>query len=268
MNGAPLWVTGIESLARGLPVLLVEGNDDATLIGHFLDQHASDWRQRLYLAPANGKDPVIRGVAVHRPAWVGIVDRDEWRQADVDAAAARSPRLFVLPRFCIESYLCDPDELWAALPATARARVSGNPETLTRPIYAALPEWVAHGAMWRVLRELYRTARLPAQLEDHPVSDEAEIRRILSEWHSHLAPDEVLGQYRAALKDALNLSPADQLHQYVHGMKFYNQVVLEILDHVFAGKGADDWLQKFRDSPIPPPADLRAVFDKILALVS
>jgi hypothetical protein len=257
----------IESLARGLPVLLVEGEDDVTLLGHFLGQHAADWQQRLYLASAGGKGHVISGVAVHRRDWLGIVDRDEWSTADVAAAAARSPRLHVLRRFCTESYFCDPAELWAALPAQQQARAGDNLLALAGPIHAKLPDWVAHGAMWRVLRDLYKEARLPAKLEDSPVSDEATIRSILTDWHARLAPDPVLAHYRNELGNAQTLAAAAQLHEYIHGKKFFNQVVVQVLDGLFAGKGADDWLQKLRDAPILPPPDLVALFDQILAQV-
>ncbi|MCX6032517.1 MAG: hypothetical protein NT169_24895 [Chloroflexi bacterium] len=265
MSQTPRWVRDIESLARGLPVLLVEGEDDVTLLGYFLGQHAPGWQQRLYLAAANGKGHVVSGVAVHRPDWIGIVDRDEWSPADVQAAAARSPRLHVLPRFCTESYFCDPAELWAALPAQQQARAGDNLLALAGPIHAKLPDWVAHGAMWRVLRDLYKEARLPAKLEDSPVTDEATIRSILTDWHARLAPDPVLAHYRNELGNAQTLAAAAQLHEYIHGKKFFNQVVVQVLDGLFAGKGADDWLQKLRDAPILSPPDLVALFDQILA---
>ncbi|PKM01561.1 MAG: hypothetical protein CVV17_07065, partial [Gammaproteobacteria bacterium HGW-Gammaproteobacteria-7] len=250
MSLTPAWVTEIENRARGLPVLLVEGSDDVTLFGHFLSQHAPGWQQRFYLDATGGKSHVIQGVTVHRPGWVGVIDRDEWSQADVEAASKRSPRLHILPRFCVESYFCDPVELWAALPVPQRQRVEDKLQALAGPILAALPDWIAHGAMWRVLRDLYKAARLPAELEDHPVTDEPSIRRVLTDWHTRLAPDSVLAQYHDELSRAQALAAETQLHQYVHGKKFFNQVVVQVLDGVFAGKGADDWLQKLRDAPI------------------
>ncbi len=105
MSSPPAWVIEIETLARGLPVLLVEGEEDETWLGHFLDAHAWDWRSRLYVALADGKRRVIQAVTGHRPAWIGIVDRDDWREADIQAAANRSDHLHILPRFCVESYL-------------------------------------------------------------------------------------------------------------------------------------------------------------------
>jgi hypothetical protein len=175
MNPPPAWIIEVENLARGLPVLLVEGKEDEAWLGHFLDVHTPGWRGRRYIRDAGGKRQVIQSITVHRPTWIGIVDRDEWREVDVRAAAAQSSRLHVLPRFCIESYLCDPDELWAALPQQQRDRVGGSVVALAKPIQAALPDWVAHGAMWRVLREIHEVSRFPAKLEEHPVTDEARI---------------------------------------------------------------------------------------------
>ena len=265
MSQTPRWVMDIESLARGLPVLLVEGNEDVTLLGHFLLQLVPDWQQRLCLTAAGSKDPVVSGVAVHRPAWVGIVDRDEWSEADVDTALRRTPRLHVLPRFCVESYLRDPEELWDALPVIQRARVDNNPQVLTAEIDAHLQDWVAHGAMWRVLRQLYKDTRLPFDLEDHPVTDDETIRRILTVWNSRLAPDTVLAQYHEELARARSMATAQQLRSYIHGKKFYRRVVVQVLDRLFSGKGADDWQQKLRDAPLLPPPDLTALFSDVLA---
>ncbi|MEK7325453.1 MAG: hypothetical protein AAB217_09390, partial [Chloroflexota bacterium] len=213
------------------------------------------------------KTRVISGVADHRPGWLGIVDGDEWGQNDIEKALARSPHLKSLPRFCIESYFCHPTELWAALPQKQRSLVNDNPQALEAPIFAALPDWVAHGAMWRVLRQLYQAARLPSQLENEPVTDETEIRRILQNWHERLSPDSVIEQYRLELEAAKKLAHDEQLMRYIHGKKFYNQVVVQVLDRLFSGKGADDWLQKFRDAEIQPPPDLRQLLDWVLSLV-
>lgn len=267
MSALPLWVNEIENQGRGNPALLVEGDDDVRLFRHFLNQHAPGWDLRLHLASAGSKSHVISGVAVHRPAWIGVVDLDERSPEDLQEAVARSTRLRALPRFCIESYFCHPAELWAALPPAQRTRVKDDLQALAGPILKALPDWVAHGALWRVLRRLYHAARLPAQLDNAPVTDEAEIRRILQAWHDRLAPDEVIEQYRSELGAARELSQNEQLTRYVHGKKFYNQIVVQTLDRLFAGRGADDWLQKFRDEKMQPPSDLKVLLDWILSLV-
>jgi len=156
MSTPPRWIGEIEQGSRGNLVLLVEGEDDVRLLRHFLNQHRPGWDVRLHLAAAGGKQHVISGITVHRPDWIGLVDQDEWGTADLQDAVDRSPRLHVLPRFCLESYFCHPDELWSALPLAQRSRVNDDPRVIADPIWAALPNWLAHGAMWRVLRRLYR----------------------------------------------------------------------------------------------------------------
>ncbi len=267
MSDLPLWIREVESQARGNLVLLVEGDDDVLLFRHFLTQHKPGWDVRLYLASAGSKSHVISGVAAHQPDWIGVVDLDEWSLEDLQEAVARSPRLRALPRFCIESYFCSPMELWRALPHVQRSLVNDDPQKLIGPIVAALPDWVAHGAMWRVLRQLHRTARLPTQLENEPVTDEVEIRRILQTWHDRLAPDKVIEQYHQVIDIAKQLSQDEQLTRHVHGKKFYSQVVVPILNHLFSQQGADDWLQRFRDEKMQPPQDLRDLLDWILSLI-
>jgi hypothetical protein len=268
MSDLPPWVRDVENQARGNLVLLVEGDSDVVLFRHFLTQHRPGWDVRLHVAPARSKSQVVTGVAVHRPDWIGVIDLDEWSPDKLQEAGARSPRLRALPRFCIESFFCHPTELWAALPQVQRSLINDDPQKLADQILSALPDWVAHGAMWRVLRQLHQTACLPTQLENEPVTDEAEIRRILQTWHEQLAPDRVIERYHQALDIAKQLSQDEQLTRHVHGKKFYSQVVVPILNHLFSQQGADDWLQRFRDEKIQPPQDLRELLDWILSFIS
>jgi hypothetical protein len=78
MNAPPLWVTDIETKAGGKPGVLVQGQDDFVLLGHFLSQHTAGWDQQLYLTATGTKQQVIKGIETHHPEWVGIVDLDEW----------------------------------------------------------------------------------------------------------------------------------------------------------------------------------------------
>ena len=271
MSDLPLWVADIEGRANAKPVVLVEGRDDVALLGHSLSQRDSEWGARLYLAAAGNKKKVIQGISIHRPNWIGIIDRDEWSPADIQDALQKSSRLKILPRFCIESYFCVPGELWDALPAVDRQKVGDDIARLNQPILAALPDWVAHGAMWRVLhareRGLLSDLGFPAELENQPVTDLTKIRDILQTWHDCLKPDDILNDYQDELQAAQQLPIEEQLKDCVHGKKFFNRVVVQHLDALFSGQGRDYWLQRFRDTQIQPPPDLTALLDEILGLL-
>jgi len=266
MTATPLWVHEIQTRSAGKAVLLVEGKDDVPLLSYFLTKHSPGWDSKLVILPADGKKRVISGIRTHRPDWVGVVDTDEWNPDDLQNVAASLPRLLVLPRFCIESYFCDPEEVWEALPPAQRNHLGGDPNVLSQPILEVLTDWVAHGAMWRVLRRLHHTAQLPAKLDHAPVTDELEIRTILKTWHEKLAPDLVIQQYHDELAEATTLGMKHQITEYIHGKKFYRQVVVPTLNRLFSSKSAGDWLQRFQDGEIQPPEDLQRLFDEILAL--
>jgi hypothetical protein len=264
MSPMPLWVREIEDESRGLPVLLVEGTDDVDILEHFFNQHSPGWRNQFFVAAAGGKEHVKSGVATHHPDWLGIMDIDERSQVQVQAMANVSEHLIVLPRFCIESFFCYPEEIWPLIPAHQQNRLDNGFADFSQLIGAHLDDWVAHGAMWRVLRELYHQTRLPEELERSPVTDSNHIREILTNWHESLSPDRVIESYESELANAQRLSTEEKLKQYVHGKKFFNQVVVQILDQQFSGEGADDWVEKFRDAGMSPPSDLRNILDWVL----
>jgi len=268
MKREPDWLRYIDNDAGRNPVLLVEGPSDEVILNYFFNQHHPGWNLHLFIGQAGGKSEVIQGLK-HRPRWIGVVDRDEWSQAEVDKAQRQTPRLRALPRFCIESFFCVPKELWPALSAHYDAG-RGDIERLKRPILDALPDWVAHGAMWRVLRVRAAGVRsrdvFPNALQDSPVTDENEIRRVLETWHLYLDPENILEEYRAERKRGLALPVDEQLARYVVGNKFFKQVVAPTLDALF-GAADKNWLERLRDGQIQPPPDLTDSFNEILGLL-
>jgi len=107
----------------------------------------------------------------------------------------------------------------------------------------------------------------PKQLMRQPVTDRGEIRRILQTWHDRLDPGEILQAYDDELETAKELPADELLRTYVHGKRFFRQVVVQHLDRLFSGRGRAFWLDKFRDAGIQPPADLTALLNDILALL-
>jgi hypothetical protein len=139
---------------------------------------------------------------------------------------------------------------------------------LEQPIYGALPDWVRHGALWRVLHRLYHDTHFPDELERGPVATDNEILQVLTNWHQNLAPSRVMADYHAELQSAQQRSSDDQIRTYVHGKKFFRQVVVsQALNHLFPPLGADEWLEAFRNAGIQPPPDLQQILDWVLSLL-
>jgi len=110
----------------GKRVLLVEGQDDVAVYGILLSRRfGAAWEKDWALAAA-GKKEFVLDILVGESTWLGLVDRDEWSQDLIVQKQARLPNLLVLPRFCLESYLIDPDELWAAFPPNQRTKIAGG----------------------------------------------------------------------------------------------------------------------------------------------
>jgi len=106
------WLDQIENKAGNKRVLLVEGDEDQDALTHFLDQYNSalEWSNLFLIYPAGGKEHVRIGVDAHSD-WCGVVDRDVWGEEDLQGLLESSPRIKALPRFCVESFFCHPDEI-------------------------------------------------------------------------------------------------------------------------------------------------------------
>lgn len=261
----PAWLRDIESRSGGLPVLLVEGEDDQLWFEHFLDQHSSVWRSKFAIFPAEGKHRVLSGINTYHPVdWAGIVDMDEGFPEDIRNRTANSPRIQTLPRFCLESFFILPDEIWPVVPDSLKAQL--EMATWESTILREVPAWVAHGAMWRVLRRIYQNNRLPDGLDREPITDRVTIKQILVTWHQSLSPTQVMAEYDRELESAQRLSMDKQVKIYIHGKKFFHQVVIQKMNQLYHGGGLDFWMEGFRKSKMQPPADLIALLDWVLGL--
>ncbi|MDM8520183.1 DUF4435 domain-containing protein [Anaerolineales bacterium HSG6] len=270
---SPKWLQNIESRAGKKPVLLVEGNTDIRVLSYFLDQISPRWSTNVVLLPAQRKSQVIKAVSTYHSEWVGIVDRDEWSPQQIDQEITH-PRVKVLPRFCLENFFCAPHELRDAIPNTLKNSQPDVWQDVEKKILDVLPNWVAHGAMWRVLRnrrtELLYNSDFPSKLDRSPVTDIQEIKTILNEWYLQLEPNQIITEYQHELAQInLNLEPDAQLKQYVHGKKFYRQVVVTALNKSFKPTNADRWLERFTDdvSGIVIPSDLHDFLTETLKLL-
>lgn len=266
------WLTDLETASGGKPVLLVEGNIDTRILADFLTQLSPGWEVQFVMLSAGSKSRVIEGVRDHDPDWAGVVDTDEWSPAEVQLALTSVPRVRALPRFCLENYFCLPQEIWQAIPPAQRNRIDET--QFAQPILAQLPAWVAHGAMWRVIRgrreHLLHRSGFPAELDRAPVTDLSQIRSILTAWYEQLDPDRIISEYQQELTEAEKLASDDQLKTYIHGKKFFRQVVVPTLNQFFDQTRTDIWLQRLTQAPqgLSAPTDLHNFLTDVLALIT
>ena len=75
----------------------------------------------------------------------------------------------------------------------------------------------------------------------------------------------VIGNYQTELKQAQLKSNDDLLRSYIHGGKFFRQVICPTLNNLLGQRGHDEWIDLLSRDLIPPP-DIRAVLLDLLNL--
>lgn len=246
--------------ATGLRVLLLEGQDDLDAYRIFLNRKFPEWEKKWLLAPAGNKADVIR-MLKKETNWLGLVDRDEWTEAEIAEKKANHPNLIVSPRFCLESYLIDPTELWAAFPEKQRAKIPGGEAQFRIEVLANLTDWVRHAALWHGVRPLWHQLRslgFPDSVSGNPpMPDDAALRIKFAEWHVTLDADAVLAGVHA-LEAQLTLEDSSKLcAQWLHAKRFYPQVVHQTLNRLLGQKPVKDRrLAILRTRTVPDDLDV------------
>lgn len=223
----------------GVSVLLVEGSEDVDAFRIFLNAKYPTWEKTWLIAAAGKKDHVVK-MLKQESDWLGVVDRDEWSDDDVKQKETANPNLKVLPRFCLESYLIDPVELWAALPAKQQAKISGGEEAFRQVLLANLSEWIRHAALWHGVRPLWQELRSmgfpDSVLGNPPMPDDNSLKEKFIEWHVTLDADVVLSRVHV-LQEQLKAEKLEILFsKWLHAKKFYPQVVHQVLDGLLGKK--------------------------------
>jgi hypothetical protein len=244
----------------GKRVLLVEGTDDVDAYSNFLSKKFPQWEQRWAVAHMGNKRQVLDGLALE-PNWLGLVDRDEW-DADVQSQYQQQyANLLVLPRFCLESYLVSPAELWQAFPLKQREKVAGGEATFRSALLVALSEWIRHAALWHGVRPLWqqlRNAGLPDEVSKKPPTPtDSELLAYFESWRSVLGDSEVLLSRVHALESQLQTMDVEVLcHQWLHAKDFYAEVVHRTLDQLLGQKSAKERrLAIFKTRHVPSDLD-------------
>jgi len=246
-------------------VLLVEGNDDVSAFRQLLDRQAPGWESQWALAEAGNKRQAL-DMASLVPDWLVLVDRDEWSANEVKEFQQQHANLFVLPRFCLESYLVDPAELWQALPLIQQKRIPAGVSEVETKVLANLDDWRRHAALWHVINPLWSGLRAlgfkDSLLQTQKIPNDAELERTLKSWSEFVDHKRILDEVHVALGNMKVQSTDDFLHHSVYAKDFYPQVVHTALDRLLGQKSAvKRRLDLFRTLPIP--ADLGPLWQRM-----
>ena len=243
----------------GKNVLVVEGPDDVLAFSALMSKKKTTWEQSWHIAPVNGKSKVL-DILDKEPDWLGVIDCDEWTDAQVQQAAQQHRNLFVLPRFCIESYLIVPNEIWLALPPKQRGKLPNGFADLDKDIRDNIGMWIRHAALWQVIHPLYQQMRRSDNRDnilDNPLQapDQQRLLQILQDWLDRFDPKVIAEQVDATEQALLALPPDELLTQHIYAKKFYPMVVHNALNHRLGQKSEKERVQAlFRFLPLP--ADL------------
>lgn len=250
---------------RGARALIVEGTSDLDALSQFLGKRFPGWESQWVIAEAGGKRQVLKIIA-SEPSWLGVVDRDDWTADERADHETRNLNLYVLPRFCLESYLIEPNELWAAFPGKQRAKIPGGVTDITAALAASLPDWTRHAALWHVITPLWRKLRqlgfTDGVLDTRAIPDDQKLAIFLKDWAGVLDVKKTLSDFDLLLASLEAKPPAELFSQWIYAKRFYPEVVHLALDKLLGSKSAKERRQAiFRTLPVP--ADLDSLWLKM-----
>jgi hypothetical protein len=219
----------------GKRALLVEGTDDVSLFRILLTRKLGAGWENDWVLAYTGKKEFVVDILAQENDWLGIVDRDEWTDEVITEKQRELTNLFVLPRFCIENYAIDPDELWEALPPKMQGKVVGGLNALKSEILRDKVKWLRHGVLWSVINPLWSGLRAlgfkEKLLKINAVQDNDTIKITLTEWHDYLEPGKVFQSFVEKLNQVSVLPEKDQLHRWIHGKQFFSGHVHSVLNN-------------------------------------
>lgn len=218
----------------GKRALIVEGKDDIHALDCFLGKLSKNWSNTWRIECAGSKENVLK-IIEGESNWIGVVDRDEWQQITVDEKQQKHANLFVLPRFCIENYIIEPEVLWKAIPSAKRDKVGNEFTKFASEIDKHKDLACKHGLLWQVVNPLWRGIRARGfvntllDVEYTAIEDDAFLVEKLKEWHDFLNPNMIIAKYRERLLQLQNADDPYRYRQIIHGKRFFERVVYPTL---------------------------------------
>lgn len=246
-------------------VLVVEGEGDVAAYSQFLKKQFSDWERTWSVAPAGSKKIAI-AIAQRAPDWLVLVDRDEWSEEQIARYQRETPNLLVLPRFCLESYLVDPEELWQAFPPKQREKVPGGLEQLRVALLADLASWQRHAALWKAINPLWTGLRAlgfkDTLLKTQTIPDDVVVKATLQQWSDYIDAPRIFDEFQLAMVEIDSLSVPDFLRHRLYAKDFYPRVVHPLLDRLLGQRSEPERRQALYQT-LPVPEDLKFVWARM-----
>ncbi|HLP47001.1 MAG TPA: DUF4435 domain-containing protein, partial [Candidatus Kapabacteria bacterium] len=248
-------------------VILVEGKDDKTAYELLFQNKYSNWEYLFSFHPVTGKDNVIKELE-NSPDFIGIIDKDEWWEEDIEKNKQKLSNLIVIPRYCMESYLVVPEEIWAALPGIQKEKIKYD--DFRDAILENIEAWTKYAALWHAIQPLYYKLKdsgfnQELLIQDDRILDEEFIRATLNKWHGILDPEKAFNNYRALLSQITALSHREKLQKWIHGKEFWEKHVSQKLVKFFGQKSQKEYLREIWELlEIPGDwADIWPVFKRL-----
>ena len=249
----------------GANVLVVEGVDDIAAFRILLDRSCPGWEQNWHIVEVQGKSFVL-GVLAKEQSWIGVVDRDEWTDSEITTHASTYTNLFVLPRFCMESYLIDPNEIWEALPEKQRQKLANGFTTLESAISQNKANWLRHAALWHVVNPLWRHMMdlgfNNVVLDPQYIPDDTKLLETFEAWGRVIDAQTTLTSVNRTLANIQTKPEPEQFSRWIYAKDFYPQIVHQALDKLLGQRSEKNRrADLFRH--IPLPTDLEPLWQKM-----
>jgi hypothetical protein len=248
-------------------LLYVEGQTDKLVIEAFLsigeqEGYWENWRNRVVVEISEGSKNVVKKIA-DRNSW-GLIDRDEKAIQEVKELQTKHANLLILPRWTIENYFIQPQELSSIQ----------LPPYKTRHNFAQIEKYVAdgiqHGALWHVLyeRDAFQFCRghedgYPMAILGNIIFEEKIIHERFAHWQNHLNPKDVVSLYQKKLRE-FEQEKSDHYTKHIHGKLFFSQVIVQKILNPIEQQSDDVWLNLLIEGITTCPADLVPILRRVV----